>query len=90
MNQEKRLLLILAAIQFCHILDFMIIMPLGKLVMDTFSISPGQFSWVVSAYAGAALTGNLIWPAALRRAILYYWFFGLLRVFLEARWEHWC
>ncbi|THH37988.1 MFS transporter [Neolewinella litorea] len=57
---EKRLLLILATVQFCHIIDFMIIMPLGKTIMNAFAISPGQFAWVVSAYALAAFTGNLV------------------------------
>ncbi|PHK98477.1 MFS transporter [Neolewinella marina] len=57
---EKRLLLILATVQFCHIIDFMIIMPLGKTIMQAFDITPGQFAWVVSAYALAAFAGNLV------------------------------
>ncbi|WP_232830134.1 MFS transporter [Lewinella sp. IMCC34191] len=60
MINEKRLLLILATVQFCHIIDFMIIMPLGKTIMNAFDISPGQFAWVVSAYALAAFSGNLV------------------------------
>ena len=67
MSKEQKLLLILAAVQFSHIIDFMIVMPLGKTIMQEFSISPGQFSWVVSAYAGAALTGNLISTAFIDR-----------------------
>ncbi|SEQ33018.1 MFS transporter [Neolewinella agarilytica] len=80
MINEKRLLLILAAVQFCHIIDFMIIMPLGKTIMEVFSITPGQFAWVVSAYAGAALTGNLISTAFIdrfdRRSALLFLFVG--------------
>lgn len=80
MIHEKRLLLILAAVQFCHIIDFMIVMPLGKTIMETFDISPGQFAWVVSAYAGAALTGNLISTAFIdrfdRRTALLFLFVG--------------
>jgi len=80
MPNEKRLLFILAAVQFCHIIDFMIIMPLGKTIMETFDISPGQFAWVVSAYAGAALTGNLISTAFIdrfdRRSALLFLFCG--------------
>ncbi len=80
MLHEKRLLLILAAVQFCHIIDFMIIMPLGKTIMAEFNISPGQFAWVVSAYAGAALTGNLISTAFIdrfnRRSALLFLFCG--------------
>ena len=77
---EKRLLFVLAAVQFCHIIDFMIIMPLGKTIMQEFAISPGQFAWVVSAYAGAALTGNLISTAFIdrfdRRSALLFLFCG--------------
>jgi predicted MFS family arabinose efflux permease len=80
MSQEKRLLLILAAVQFCHIIDFMIIMPLGKTIMEVFDISPGQFAWLVSAYAGAALVGNLISTAFIdrfdRRTALLFLFCG--------------
>lgn len=60
MIREGRLLFILATVQFCHIIDFMIIMPLGKKIMAEFAISPGQFAWVVSAYALAAFLGNLV------------------------------
>ena len=80
MLHEKRLLFLLAAVQFCHIIDFMIIMPLGKTIMAEFAISPGQFAWVVSAYAGAALTGNLISTAFIdrfdRRSALLFLFCG--------------
>ena len=58
----------------------MIIMPLGKTIMAEFNISPGQFAWVVSAYAGAALTGNLISTAFIdrfnRRSALLFLFCG--------------
>ncbi len=54
MKNERLLLFILAVIQFTHILDFMIVMPLGSMLMKTFDISPQQFSLIVSAYAIAA------------------------------------
>lgn len=80
MSQEKRLLLILAAVQFCHIIDFMIIMPLGKTVMGVFAITPGQFSRVVTAYALAAFFGNLVSTAVIdrfdRRTALLFLFTG--------------
>ena len=80
MIHEKRLLFVLAAVQFCHIIDFMIIMPLGKTIMETFAITPGQFAWVVSAYAGAAFTGNFISTAFIdrfdRRSALLFLFCG--------------
>ncbi|MBL7917988.1 MAG: MFS transporter, partial [Bacteroidia bacterium] len=54
---EKIVLALLAMVQFTHILDFMILMPLGAQIMRIFEISPSQFSRLVSAYtltAGAA------------------------------------
>ena len=51
---ERLLLLSLAAIQFTTVVDFIIIMPLGPQYMRVFSISPGQFGVIVSAYAISA------------------------------------
>jgi len=53
-KNEKLLLFLLAVVQFTHILDFMIIMPLGKQFMQLFDINPQQFSLIVSVYAGSA------------------------------------
>jgi DHA1 family inner membrane transport protein len=61
MNRKEYLLLaILALIQFSHIIDFMIIMPLGKQFIEAFDISPRQFSFIVSAYAFTAFFAGLI------------------------------
>ena len=48
------MLFVLATIQFTNIVDFLIMMPLGPQFMRIFSISPGQFGFVVSAYAFSA------------------------------------
>ena len=45
---------LLALIQFTIVLDFMIISPLGDLLMKSLSLSPVQFGSVVSAYAISA------------------------------------
>lgn len=51
MNKKERIIIILlASINFTHILDFMIMMPLGNYLMPFFDISPRQFSFLVSAY----------------------------------------
>ena len=51
MNSKERLLLLaLAAVNFTHIMDFMIMMPLGPQLMKLLNISPQQFSLAVSAY----------------------------------------
>ncbi len=49
-RREKIILFSLAAIQFNHIVDFMIVMPLGPKLMRIFEISPDQFSLLVSMY----------------------------------------
>ncbi len=49
-KQEKIIIFTLAAIQFNHIVDFMIIMPLGPQLMRIFEIGPEKFSLLVSAY----------------------------------------
>jgi predicted MFS family arabinose efflux permease len=51
---ERWLLLVLAAIQFTAVVDFLIIMPLGPQYMRVFKINPGQFGLIVSAYAISA------------------------------------
>ena len=51
---ERLLLTILALVQFTHIMDFMIMMPLGSHLMRVFSITPGQFSYLVATYGLAA------------------------------------
>ncbi|MBM3114883.1 myxochelin export MFS transporter MxcK [Jeongeupia naejangsanensis] len=59
-RQEKQLLWLLAALQFSHILDFMILMPLAPELMPAFGIDAGQFGLLVSAYTFAsALMGVL-------------------------------
>ncbi|WP_306642104.1 MFS transporter [Sanyastnella coralliicola] len=56
---EKFLLFILGAIQFTHIVDFMIIMPLGDILQRELNINPSEFSVLVSAYPLAAFLSSL-------------------------------
>ena len=59
-NSERFVLVVLTAIQFTNILDFVIMMPLGPQLMRIFSISPQQFGFVVSAYTlSAGVSGFL-------------------------------
>lgn len=53
-RRELAYVLILAAIQVAHILDFVIMMPLGPRFMRVFNISPVEFSTLVSAYTFSA------------------------------------
>jgi predicted MFS family arabinose efflux permease len=54
LHNERQLLLVLAAIQFTAIVDFLIILPLGPQYMRVFGINPEQFAVIVSAYAISA------------------------------------
>ena len=56
---ERALVLGLAAIQFTHIMDFMIMMPLGPQLMRVMLISPQQFGILVSAYTLTAAVAAL-------------------------------
>lgn len=57
-RRERVTLLALGAVQFTHILDFMIMMPLGAQLMRVFDISPAQFSQLVASYGlSAAVCG---------------------------------
>jgi predicted MFS family arabinose efflux permease len=59
-TREWALLLALAAVQFTHIVDFMIVMPLGPVLSDAMTLTPAEFGWVVSAYTAAAGVAGLV------------------------------
>jgi predicted MFS family arabinose efflux permease len=57
---QSRLVAILALVQFTIILDFIIMSPLGAILMPALDISAGQFGVAVSAYAfSAGISGVL-------------------------------
>ena len=59
-KRERYLLFTLAGIQFSHILDFMIMMPLGPILIKAFGISTHEFGLLVASYSfSAALSGLL-------------------------------
>ena len=59
-RRERWLLFTLAGIQFTHILDFMIMMPLGPQFTQLFGISDAQFGLLVSAYTLSAGVSGLL------------------------------
>lgn len=59
LSREKWYVLILGAIQFAHILDFVILMPLGPTLIKEFAITSGQFGTLVSSYNFAAGSSGL-------------------------------
>ena len=57
---QKFMIVILAMLQFTIVLDFMILSPLGDILMKSMNMSTGQFGSVVSAYAiSAGISGFL-------------------------------
>lgn len=79
-RKEKILLAVLAIIKFVHIMDFMIIMPLGDKLMDAFNITPAQFGYIVSSYTfsagGFGLLGAFWIDKFDRKKALLYLFAG--------------
>lgn len=53
-KQERWIVFILAAMQFFHVLDFVIMMPLGPFFMKEFSIGSTEFGFLVSSYTFSA------------------------------------
>ena len=59
-RRELALLLTLAGIQFTHVVDFMIMMPLGPQLTELYTITDAQFGLLVSAYTFAAGVSGLL------------------------------
>ena len=82
MSKDKLLLWTLAAVNFTHIVDFMILMPLGPQLMRIFVISPQEFGLLVSSYTFSAGVSSFLGAFILdkydRRTILLWVFLGFL------------
>jgi predicted MFS family arabinose efflux permease len=82
MNKEKLILWTIAAINFTHIVDFMILMPLGPQLMRIFEITPREFGLLVSSYTFSAGISSFLGAFVLdkydRRTILLWVFTGFL------------
>jgi predicted MFS family arabinose efflux permease len=79
-SRERWLLMSLAGIQFTHIVDFMIMMPLGPQLTALFAISDAQFGLLVSAYTLAAGAAGLFaagFVDRFERKRLLLWLYGL-------------
>jgi predicted MFS family arabinose efflux permease len=59
-SYQKFVVAALAFLQFAVILDFMIVAPLGALVMPALGMSPRDFGFIVSAYAFSAGASGLL------------------------------
>ena len=59
-RNERSILLILAGIQFTHILDFMIMMPLGPQLIRVLAIDTNQFGLLLSSYTFTAAASGFM------------------------------
>lgn len=59
-RSELPFLLTLAGIQLSHILDFMVMMPLGPILMRAFSIGAPEFGLLVAAYSFSAAVSGIL------------------------------
>ncbi|MBC7664585.1 MAG: MFS transporter [Caulobacter sp.] len=79
---QKFVVGLLAFLQFAVILDFMIMAPLGAMIMPALSISPKQFGLVVSAYAFSAGVSGFVTAGFAdrfdRKKILMFFYAGFL------------
>jgi len=79
---QKIVLFILALLQFTVILDFMIIAPIGDMLMKTLDITTEQFGLVVSSYAFSAAISGIVVAGFTdkydRKKVLLVFFFGFL------------
>ena len=81
-SYQKFVVAVLAFLQFTIVLDFMLLSPLGALVIPALKITPSQFGWVVSVYAfSAGLSGLLTAGFADRfdrKKLLLFFYCGFL------------
>jgi predicted MFS family arabinose efflux permease len=81
-NYQKFVVAVLAFLQFTIVLDFMLLAPLGALVIPALKISPSQFGWVVSVYAFSAGASGLLAAGFAdrfdRKKLLLFFYSGFL------------
>lgn len=79
---EKFIIALLATLQFTVVLDFMVLSPLGYILLDKLSITTSQFGLVVSAYAFSAGASGLLTAGFAdkfdRKKLLVFFYIGFL------------
>jgi predicted MFS family arabinose efflux permease len=79
---QKVVIAILGFLQFTVILDFMIVSPLGAIVMPALHISPQQFGLAVSSYAFSAGASGFLAAGFAdrfdRKRLLLFFYFGFM------------
>lgn len=76
------LIVVLSLLQFSIVLDFMIIAPLGDLLMKTLNVNPSQFSLIVSSYAFSGAVSGILTAGFAdkfdRKKILVFFYSGFI------------
>jgi len=83
-ERERKIVWVLAAIQFMHILDFVLMMPLGPQLMRLFTLTPRDFGLLVSVYMFAAAVSGVAASAFADRFDRRTLLLGLLLGFVAA------
>src|SRR3984957_19623290 len=79
---QKFVIFILAVTQFSVILDFMVMSPLGDMLMKSLNLKPSQFGLAVSAYAFSAGISGLLTAGFAdrfdRKKLLLFFYIGFI------------
>lgn len=79
---QKIVIALLALTQFTVVLDFMVMSPLGDLLMKSMTITPTQFGLVVSSYAFSAGVSGLLTAGFAdrydRKTLLLFFYIGFI------------
>src|SRR5437868_15107575 len=59
-GREVLVLLVLAAVHFANVMDFMIVMPLGPQYQRDLHITPQAFGWLVAVYGFTSSLSGLV------------------------------
>lgn len=89
LNQEKRTVGVLGFVQFTHLLDFMILLPLAPLLSQALALSAQQYTMVLVAYTLAATASSLLAVGYMDRFARKPLLLGLLLVLGLAQWLSW-
>src|SRR5580765_1243608 len=81
-NYQVFIIAILSILQFSIILDFMVLSPLGAILMPELKITTAQFGFVVSAYAFSAGASGLLAAGFAdkfdRKKLLLFFYMGFI------------
>ena len=79
---QKLIIALLAIVQFTIVLDFMVMAPLGDLLMKTMDLSASQFASAVSVYAFSAGASGLLAAGFAdkydRKKLLVFFYLGFI------------